>query len=105
MKYSKFQERMEWAKSLTSPSCLFCTKSFDFMETAIVLFDESIGKSVYFHTDCYNAVVLQSEKAHALIRDINMGFVPWSVGTLELDVKYPFRKYAPERLKVEGVTT
>ena len=94
MKPSEFAKRMQWARNLREPACLFCTGGFNPHEPAIVIYSESVGRDVYFHASCYDMVIDQYRKAHGLMVRI--------MGISELDLKYPFRGFAPSKLTMRG---
>ena len=102
MKPSEFAKRMQWARNLREPACLFCTGGFNPHEPAIVIYSESVGRDVYFHAACYDMVIDQYRKAHGLMVQIILGHADWVMGISELDLKYPFRGFAPSKLTMRG---
>lgn len=99
MKISQYKERMEWARKLTVPACLYCTKRFNPLEPAISIYAPDIKRDVYFHASCYDIVTDQSKEAHKMFYSILIGDLDWTVGTFRIERLYPFRFFAPSRLK------
>lgn len=103
MNAAQFKERMDWARRLTSPACLICTKSFAPSEPVIVVHVDGIDRDVYFHAACYDIILDQHRNAYKLMVRILMGDTDWVKGTIQINKLYPLRWFAPSRLTWRSV--
>ncbi len=102
MKYRDFEARMDWARKLTKPACLYCTEPFEPTEPAIAIGIDRGAHTVYFHGACYDQVLDSYRKAQKVFREMVLGFRDWSTGIIEIERTALFRSFLPSELRYGG---
>ena len=94
----RYAERLEWARNLKSPACLYCTLPFSAGQP-IIRINMSAGYTVHFHAGCYADIRESSRRARKILNEMIQGLRDWSLGMLEIEKTAPFRSFVPARLK------
>ena len=95
----RYAERLEWARNLKRPACLYCTLPFAPNEPAIRIHEGDDDFSVYFHAQCYGDILESSRRARKVMGEMILGLRSWSSGAAEIERIAPFRDFLPARLK------